>query len=209
VRDAVNALADQGVPAITLISDLSNARRLAYVGIDNRAAGRTAALLLGRFMGPRPSGKIAMLAGSLNYRGHEEREIGFLHLIESTFPQVRVIGLREGHDDSERNYMQTRKLLEQHPDLAGIYNSGGGSDGVARAIVEARSEQKILFVGHGLTPDTRALLIDGTMDALITQTPQAMVGNCLRIFRNVREKRDAMSDVKPVQFSIVLRENLP
>jgi LacI family transcriptional regulator len=209
VRDAVNALADQGVPAITLISDLSNARRLAYVGIDNRSAGRTAALLLGRFMGPRPSGKIAMLAGSLNYRGHEEREIGFLHLIESTFPQVRVIGLREGQDDSERNYMQTRRLLEQHPDLAGIYNSGGGSDGVARAIVEARSEQKILFVGHGLTPDTRALLIDGTMDALITQTPQAMVGNCLRIFRNVRDKRDAMSDVKPVQFSIVLRENLP
>jgi LacI family transcriptional regulator len=31
----------------------------------------------------------------------------------------------------------------------------------------------------------------------------------LRIFRNVREKRDALSDVKPIQFSIVLRENLP
>jgi len=209
VRDAVNALAEQNVPAITLISDLSNSRRLAYVGIDNRSAGRTAALLLGRFMGPRPAGKIAMLAGSLNYRGHEEREIGFLHLIESTFPQVKVIGLREGQDDSERNYVQTRNLIAQHPDLAGIYNSGGGSDGVARAIVEAKTEQKILFVGHGLTPDTRALLIDGTMDALITQTPQAMVGNCLKIFRNVHEGRDALDGVKPVQFSIVLRENLP
>ncbi|AKJ67216.1 LacI family transcription regulator [Pandoraea thiooxydans] len=209
VRDAVNTLADQGVPAITLISDLSNARRLAYVGIDNRAAGRTAGLLLGRFMGPRPSGKIAMLAGSLNYRGHEEREIGFLHLIESTFPQLRVIGLREGQDDSERNYMQTRKLLEQHPDLAGIYNSGGGSDGVARAIVEAKADQKILFIGHGLTPDTRALLIDGTMDALITQTPQSMVANCLKIFRNVRDQRSPLDGVKPIQFSIVLRENLP
>ncbi|SIT40890.1 ABC-type sugar transport system, periplasmic component [Paraburkholderia piptadeniae] len=209
VRDAVNALAEQNVPAITLISDLSNSRRLAYVGIDNRSAGRTAALLLGRFMGPRPSGKIAMLAGSLNYRGHEEREIGFLHLIESTFPQVKVIGLREGQDDSERNYVQTRNLIAQHPDLAGIYNSGGGSDGVARAIVEAKTEQKILFVGHGLTPDTRALLIDGTMDALITQTPQSMVGNSLKIFRNVHEGRDALDGVKPVQFSIVLRENLP
>lgn len=209
VRDAVNSLAEQNVPAITLISDLSNSRRLAYVGIDNRSAGRTAALLLGRFMGPRPSGKIAMLAGSLNYRGHEEREIGFLHLIESTFPQVKVIGLREGQDDSERNYVQTRNLIAQHPDLAGIYNSGGGSDGVARAIVEAKTEQKILFVGHGLTPDTRALLIDGTMDALITQTPQSMVGNCLKIFRNVHEGRDALDGVKPVQFSIVLRENLP
>jgi LacI family transcriptional regulator len=197
------------VPAITLISDLSNSRRLAYVGIDNRSAGRTAGLLLGRFMGPRPSGKIAMLAGSLNYRGHEEREIGFLHLIESTFPQLRVLGLREGQDDSERNYVQTRNLLLQHPDLAGIYNSGGGSDGVARAIVEAKAEQKILFIGHGLTPDTRGLLIDGTMDALITQTPQSMVGNCLKIFRNVREKRDAMDGIKPIHFSIVLRENLP
>ncbi|WP_245753562.1 LacI family DNA-binding transcriptional regulator [Paraburkholderia sartisoli] len=209
VRDAVDTLAAQGVPAITMISDLSNARRLAYVGIDNRSAGRTAALLLGRFLGPRPCGKIAMLAGSLNYRGHEEREIGFLHLIESSFPNVRVLGLREGHDDSERNYDQTRNLLAQHPDLAGIYNSGGGSEGVARAIVEARPEQKILFIGHGLTPDTRALLIDGTMDALITQTPQAIVGNCLKIFNNVREGRDTADGVKPIHFSIVLRENLP
>lgn len=209
VRDAVNTLADQGVPAITLISDLSNARRLAYVGIDNRSAGRTAGLLLGRFMGPRPSGKIAMIAGSLNYRGHEEREIGFLHLVEQMFPQVSVIGLREGQDDSQRNYEQTRRLLEQHPDLAGIYNSGGGSDGVGRAIVEAKAEQKVLFIGHGLTPDTRALLIDGTMDALITQTPQSMVGNCLKIFRNVAAKRDPLDDVKPIQFNIVLRENLP
>ncbi len=209
VRDAVNTLADQGVPVLTMISDLSNARRRAYVGFDNRAAGRTAGLLLGRFMGPRPSGKIAMIAGSLNYRGHEEREIGFLHLIESNFPAIHVLGLRQGQDDSERNYQQTRHLLEQHPDLAGIYSCGGGTDGIARAINEIRHEQKILFIGHGLTPDTRALLIDGTLDALITQTPQAMVSNCVKIFRNIREKRDPLDRVKPVQFSIVLRENLP
>lgn len=209
VRDAVNTLADQGVPVLTLISDLSNARRLAYVGIDNRAAGRTAGLLLGRFMGPCPGGKIAMIAGSLNYRGHEEREIGFLHLIESNFPAIRVLGLRQGQDDSERNYEQTRLLLEQHPDLAGIYSCGGGTDGIARAIHEIRHQQKILFIGHGLTPDTRALLIDGTLDALITQTPQAMVGNCIKIFCNLREKKDPLDRVKPIQFSIVLRENLP
>ncbi|SDV50358.1 LacI family DNA-binding transcriptional regulator [Chitinasiproducens palmae] len=207
VRDAVDALAERGVPAVTLISDVSNSRRLAYVGIDNRAAGRTAGLLLGRFMGPRPSGKVAMLAGSLDYRSHEEREIGFLHLMESTFPGIRVIGMREGQDDSQRNYEQTRHLFEQHPDLAGIYNSGGASDGVARAINETRREHKPLFIGHGLTPDTRALLIDGTLDALITQTPQAIVGTCVRVFRNARD--GAADPVKPIPFNIVLRENLP
>jgi LacI family transcriptional regulator len=209
VRDAVAALAERGVPVVTLISDLSNARRVAHIGIDNRAAGRTAGLLLGRFMGPAPRGKIAMIAGSLNYRAHEEREIGFLHLVEAQFPQLQVLGLREGQDESTRNYAQTRLLLEQHPDLAGIYSCGGGTDGIARAIHETRHERKILFIGHGLTPDTRALLIDGTLDALISQPPRALIANCIKVFCNVREKKDPLDRIQPIQFSIVLRENLP
>jgi LacI family transcriptional regulator len=53
VREAVDELAEQGVPVVTLISDLSASRRVACVGLDNRAAGRTAAVLIGRFLGPR------------------------------------------------------------------------------------------------------------------------------------------------------------
>ena len=44
----------------------------------------------------------------------------------------------------------------------------------------------MVFIGHGLTPDTRALLIDGTLDAVITQSPQSVVGNAVRIFANLR-----------------------
>ena len=57
VREAVAELAAQGVPVITLISDLSNSPRVAYIGLDNRAAGRTAATLIGRFVGPKLSTK--------------------------------------------------------------------------------------------------------------------------------------------------------
>ncbi len=52
-----------------------------------------------------------MIAGSLSYRAHEEREMGFLHLFEELFPAIKVVGLREGHDDADRNYRQTRMLL--------------------------------------------------------------------------------------------------
>ena len=67
----------------------------------------------------------------------------------------------------------------------------------------------MVFVAHGLTPDTRALLIDGTLDAVINQHPHTMVLNCVRIFTNLREGRSATSGVEPVRISIVLRENLP
>jgi LacI family transcriptional regulator len=208
VREAVNTLVEHGVHVVTLISDLSNSKRAAYVGMDNRAAGRTAGDLIGRLLGPR-QGRVAMIAGSLSYRGHEEREMGFLHVMQERFAELTVVGLREGQDDADNNYRQARSLLEAHADLVGLYNIGGASDGVARALKEGGRDQQVVFVGHGLTPDTRGLLVDGTLDAVITQHPQTMVMNCARIFSNLRDGRDVLSGVEPVRISVVMRENLP
>ena len=55
VRDAVAQLAEQGVSTVTLISDLSNSRRMAYVGLDNRATGRTAAYQIARLWARWPT----------------------------------------------------------------------------------------------------------------------------------------------------------
>ncbi|MGU3493035.1 LacI family DNA-binding transcriptional regulator [Xanthobacteraceae bacterium A53D] len=207
VREAVNTLAARGVPTVTLISDLGGAGRIACVGLDNRSAGRTAGALVARFIGARP-GKVAMIAGSLAYRAHEEREMGFLHLFEEMFPQIEVVGLREGQDDEAQNYRQTRQFLAQHPDLAGIYNIGGGAAGVGKALREMRRSD-VVFVGHGLTPDTRSLLLDGTMDAVITQNPDSAISSCIGIFANIRAGRDPMIGITPPRIDIVLRENLP
>lgn len=208
VRDAVNQLAERGVPTVTLISDIADTRRSAYVGLDNRSAGRTAGLLVSRFMRAEHA-KVAMIAGSLRYRAHEEREMGFLSLFAECAPGVEVVGLREGHDDEAENYRQTRLLLTRHPDLAGLYNIGGGAAGIARALKEARRDQSIVFVGHGLTRDTRSLLLEGTMDAVITQNPHQALLDCLTIFANLRSGRDAAHSVASSRSEILLRENLP
>jgi LacI family transcriptional regulator len=208
VREAVDQLAERGVPTVTLISDIANTKRAAYVGLDNRSAGRTAGYLIGRFIGNRPA-KVAMIAGSLSYRAHEEREMGFLHLFQDLFPAIQVVGLREGHDEEARNYRQTKTLLAQHPDLAGIYNIGGGPEGIARALKEAGRQQEVVFVGHGLTPATRDLLIEGAMDAVITQNPQAALMDCVSIFANLRAGLPATQGVERPRTEIVLRENLP
>jgi LacI family transcriptional regulator len=208
VREAVDALAEAGIPAVTLISDIANTRRAAYVGLDNRSTGRTAGYLMARFIGRRPA-KVAMIAGSLSYRAHEEREMGFLHLFTELFPTVEVLGLREGHDDEVENYRQTKTLLARHPDLAGLYNIGGAAAGIARALREARREQEVVFIGHGLTPDTRALLIDGAMDIVITQNPRALLMDCAAIFDNIRAGNPADLNISRPVGEIILRENLP
>jgi len=211
VRDAVAQLVDAGVHVITLISDLSQSRRSAYVGVDNRAAGRTAAQLIGRFLAGR-SGPVAMIAGSLSYRGHEEREIGFLRVIEEQFPGLRVVGVREGLDDADTNERLARALLRQHPDLVALYNIGGGAEGVGRALQTHRSprgSERPVFVAHGLTPATRALLIDCTLDAVLNQDPQTMLIDCARILANLRDGVAPQTGVAPLRIDIILRENLP
>ncbi len=211
VREAVDTLVHDGIPVVTLISDLSASARCGYVGLDNVATGRLAAYLLSR-LGGGQSGSFGLIAGSLCYRAHCDRESGFLQLMQEKGWVDRVIGLREGHDDAQSNYRQTRLLLEQHADLIGIYNIGGAPEGVARALKEARRDKKIIFVGHGLTSDVRALLIDGSLDAIIMQDPQQSILNCVRVLTSARQMGEGGESglkLKPMNSIVVFRENLP
>lgn len=211
VREAVSQLAARGVHVLTLISDLSNVPRAAFVGMDNRSAGRTAGLLLGRFLGPKPEGgtKVAMFAGSLSYRGHEERAMGFRHILAESFPALDIIGSREGLDDPASNYRLARGLLEQDPDIVGIYNVGGASEGIAQALTDVKLDHRVVFIGHGLSAVTRGLLVDGVMDAVINATPQALVRQSVQVFSNLRQSRAAMAGLEPIPIGIVVAENLP
>jgi len=208
VREAVKQLVEQGKHVLTIVNDLSNSMRCAFVGQDNHAAGRTAGLLMGRHIGDR-EGKIALVAGSVNYRAQYEREMGFQQVQREMFPRLHVVGALEGREDPVRTYELVRDLLRQHPDLVGIYNVGGGWEGVGRALKDAHLDGKIVFIGHDIISGTRSLLIDGTMAVAITQNPQAEVINAIRIFTNLRDKKPLLAGVEPIGIGIVVRENLP
>jgi hypothetical protein len=66
---------------------------------------------------------------------------------------------------------------------------GGGAEGIGRALKEAGRPREVAFVGHGLSPDTRAMPIDRTTDDVITQNPQTSLMDCVAIFANLRAGR--------------------
>lgn len=193
---------------MTIITDVSNCSKSAFVGLDNRAVGRTAAHLMARFSG-KTEGDVGLIAGSLSYLAHNEREMGFLAYMQENFPGLRVVGAREGHDDYEENYQLTVSLLRQHPNLVGIYNIGGSSGGVAAALREAGKEHSLVFIGHGLGDDTRMMLIEETMDIVIHQDPLAVVHNTCQIFLNLSQGIVPLGGIPKLSMQIICRENLP
>jgi len=89
INVAVLRLAEAGIPVVTLVSDLPLSKRVAYVGMDNRSAGATAAYLIDQWLGDRDSRILVALSRSV-FRGEEEREIGFRAAIRERWPDRRA-----------------------------------------------------------------------------------------------------------------------
>jgi LacI family transcriptional regulator len=207
VREAIRDVAAAGVPVLTMVSDISNVPRLGYVGIDNRAAGRLAGHLLGRFV--RPGGQqVALFAGSLSYRGHEEREMGFRHILAEEYPHLQVVELREVKDDTERAYGEAKALLAAYENLAGIYNIGAGNRGIAQALEEAGRAAETVFVCHEVTEHTRRFLLAGIVDAVIDQNPRVEARDAVDWLLHAAEGRSD-PNLPPIRIQAVFKENIP
>src|SRR5215831_14391353 len=103
VRAAIDDLVAHGTAVVTLVSDVPSSRREHFVGIDNVAAGRTAATLLGRFVRPLSGeARVGIVMGSRSLRDHAERLFGFEQVMAAEYPQLRLLAPIEGHDLSER-----------------------------------------------------------------------------------------------------------
>ena len=207
VREAIRALAASGVPVATLASDILYVPRVAYIGVDNRAAGRLAGYLMRRFLGPDRPAEVALFAGSLSYRGHEEREMGFRHLIAEEAPNLRIVELREMKDDSARAYLEAAQALDAHPNLAAIYNIGGGTSGIARALKERGRERELTFIAHDITAENRLLLLDGTLDAVIDQNARVEAREAVNALE--RAARGLAVAPPPLRVHALFKENIP
>lgn len=206
VREAIRSLAASGVKVVTMASDILHVPRIAYVGIDNRAAGRLAGFLVKRFL-PGQGGKVALFAGSLAYRGHEEREMGFRHILNEDARDLTIVETREMLDDRDRAYEEASALLDRHPDLVAIYNVGAGNTGIAKALKERDRHTKVVFIGHEATEGTKELLLDGTLDAVIDQNPRVEAREALNIL--TQAVRDLPYEGHLPRLQVIFRENIP
>lgn len=204
VRQAVEELAQLGIHCLTLISGLVSPSLVGFVGMDNRAAGRTAGYFMGRF--ERQKGAVAVVSGGQIYRVHEDREMGFRACLRRDFPHLEVISTYSGHDDIEGNYTEISKILESRPDLVGIYNVGGGNEGIAHALKEAGRQDAVTFFGHNLTPKTQGYLLDGTMDLILHQNMKRAAGRAVDALIARLENRPYQ--IKLIPTEIISRENM-
>ncbi len=210
VKLAINELVRSGVHVVTLFSDVAGSMRETHVGADNRAAGRTAGLLLARMAAP---GRDTLLLTSQATRlsAEIERRIGFAQVLEERFPKLQMLRVPDLPPSDEGAGRALTRFFKKGVDpskVAGLYNVGSGSAGLARALASAGLGGPAAMVAHDLTEQHRLLLSSGGFAYLLTQDIHYCVGAAARALRALCENvRGALNVVQP-RVEILTAENL-
>lgn len=181
IRLELNKISKKNIKIITFNTDILDIEKLCYVGQDLIKSGRVAGQLMGKLL-PK-NGNVAIITGLSKLKALDERQIGFEEIIKHDYPGIKVVDVVKIFNYKESPYLKTIELFRKHSDLNGIFITGRGIDGVAKAIHE-QNKKDIKFVCFDLNPDTIKFINDNTIDFTITQEPLMQGYLPIKIFFN-------------------------
>lgn len=157
------------IPVITYNTDLTDTKRLCFVGQNHIAAGRVAGDLMGRVLNKK--GKIALLISSYDMLAHMERVKGFGQTIIESGISDSMIEIYETYESDQLAYKIVSQLIANEKDLVAICITGGGQAGAGDALADSEKSKEIKMVCFDTIPETVKHVQNGVVDFTIAQDP--------------------------------------
>lgn len=170
IRDRINELYEQGIPVVTLNTDIENSKRIAYVGSNYTRSGATAAGLL-RLMA-HDTVHVGIITGSSDILCHTERIAGFTDTLKPYRERIHIVSIVETHDDEIESYEQTSRLLNEHPEINALFFAAGGVYGGCRAVTSLGLAGKLCVIAFDKADTTEHFMKKGVLSAVICQQPR-------------------------------------
>jgi LacI family transcriptional regulator len=185
VPEIAEAVGRLDLPVVTLVTDLPSSKRVAYVGIDNAAAGATAAYLVEQWLADR-AGDVLVVRGRTAFRGEDERERGFRAELRSRAPNRRILEVVDDEDRAAAVHERTREVLSSSPSVRAVYSlyaGAGGNAAVVDAFAVAHRNYDV-FVAHDLDDENVVLLRTHRLSAVLHHDLRADLRHaCLAVMR--------------------------
>ena len=205
VTEALEQIQAKGTPVFALISQIAVSGQMSYIGLDNWKVGRTSAWAFANIC--KVPGKIGILMGNPRFRNQEMNEAGFRSYFRECAPDFTLLEPVSTFESAAVAQEMTERLLGEHPDLAGLYVSGGGISGALAALRGSGRAGSIVVVGHDLMEVTRAALLDGTLNLVISHPLDRLAGQAIDgMIRACALPGSTQTSIVP--FEIYTRENL-
>lgn len=146
---------------------------ISYIGSDNVEGGRISARGLAKAIGGK--GTVYINSTNPNVSSVEGREQGFMEVMAKEFPDIKVLGPDYNLDDLNKAQQQTAAVIEQNPDLVGVFGTNVFSaQGAGTAVVNAGLGGHVQVVAYDATKDAVELMGKGVVSLILAQKPYDM-----------------------------------
>ena len=175
VAKKIDAVASLGIPVVTFNSKVHCRKNFCFVGQNHYNGGCCAANLMGRMIDDERG--IGVIISSKYLDCHVNRLSGFRTRLSEKYPHLHIEEILENQDRDDLAYQAANRIMDNFPDIGGIYITGGGVTGVAKAISE-RKKDRIKLICHDYVDNAKDLFESGVLDFAIGQKPE-WTGNLL------------------------------
>lgn len=170
----VEMAASRGISVVAFDSAIDSELVKTTVSTNNYAAGKLAAEKMAKLI--HNKGKVAIIVPDNTSATSINRRDGFIDTISQSYPDIEIVSVKYGEDDVQKSAQAVREILEDHPDIKGIFAANeGSSKGLVTAARELNlngDEIKLIAFDSG-TLLTEAIK-DGVVAGAITQDPITM-----------------------------------
>ena len=170
----LNKLQDKNIPIIAFDSGVEGELPLTTVATDNWSAAALAADKLAEAIGKK--GEVAVIChDDYSITGIFRRD-GFTERIEAQYPDIQVVAIEYGSGDHTISSDLVTKIIEQYPNLKGIFATNEGSAiGLINSVIINKKERDIVIVGFDAGAQQKEAIRQGIMLGAVSQDP-VMIG---------------------------------
>ena len=199
-----------GIPVVTLVTDLPTTSRAAYVGLDNRAAGATAAYLLAQWLADRP-GDILVVRGRGSFRGEDDREVGFRGTLRDSRPARAQVDVIDDEDQADAVSVSVHAALAAHPAIRAVYSmyAGAGGNTAVLDAFAALGQPCDAFIAHDLDGENGPLLQQRRLSAVLQHDLRHDLRRACQVIMPAQHALPGPIVARPSSVQVITPYNVP
>lgn len=192
-KDLVFKAVENGIPIVTIDTDVKNSLRHAYVGTNNYDAGK----LAGETFIANSTGKqfVGIITGRFDAINQQERLLGFKDAIKSV-ARIQIVGEKESNITQSGAAQATYALLKEHSSITALVGmSALDGIGIVDGLNEFTPNKEVYVSAFDLLPGTIDLINQGEIDVTIAQYPVEMGYQSVQVLTQLQNKESGNREI--------------
>lgn len=173
VKPAITAAKGAGIPVIAIDAQIPDGDNVAFVGVDNTAAGADIGKFFSDYVKANMGGSAKVgVVGALNSYIQNQRLDGFKKAVEEGGQSVTFLDTVDGQNVQDVALSAAENLMTSNPDMNALYATGEPALlGAVAAVTSQGRQDSVKVFGWDLTKSAIDGIDQGFVTAVIQQDP--------------------------------------